>query len=63
MNANENYPDWIEGTRPNPSSPEYSEKPSCEDCASPLKIEHGDHETPTLTWCDNSSCDLFESNV
>jgi len=63
MNANENYPDWIEGTRPNPSSPEYNEKPSCEDCGQQLEIEHGDHETQDLKWCDSLSCEKFEVNT
>jgi hypothetical protein len=58
-----NYPDWIQSTSNEPSSPMYSEKPCCKFCDFQLETEQGDHETPTLTWCDNLSCDNFEVNV
>jgi len=58
-----NLPDWIQSTSKNPTSPMYSEKPCCEACDMRLETEQGDHETPTLTWCDNLSCDNFEINV
>ena len=54
-----NYPDWIQSTANNPSSPMYSEKRCCEVCEFKLETEEGDHETPMLTWCDNLSCDNF----
>jgi len=59
----DNYPCWIESTKHNPSSPVYSDEPSCTQCKDYLSIEHGDHETPTLKWCDNLSCEMYEMNV
>jgi len=58
-----NLPDWIKSTAHITSSPEYTEKQCCKSCSFILKTEEGDHETPTLKYCDNLSCDLFESNV